>query len=254
MNVDDAAYLIGQAYPGGAEALALRLGKPSLSDQLNPHHRAKLSVAEAVQIQTLTRDYRILYAMAAELQHFQPLLMPEALAVHDAPNAKLLAELAVDFGKLMGEVAESLADDEVKDNELRRIGKAWGELLQAGQALLGKCQATAGVRALRPRSPIRQAAVQVVPQPTPEQQPEAVTWRDVAQQLAQQGLLNPSAPAELGLVRKAVANARQAGELVRVGTRRVQGSCRPMAVYLRLAAELQPQRTLGFDLTQAWAA
>lgn len=105
---------------------------------------------------------------------------------------------------------------------------------------------------MRPRSSIRQAALQCVPQPAPGEATDGVTWRDVAAALAQRSLLNPAAPAELRLVKRALWNARQAGELARVGARRVQGSCKPMATYVRLAE--QPQHTLGFDLMQAWAA
>lgn len=104
---------------------------------------------------------------------------------------------------------------------------------------------------MRPRSSIRQAALACFPEGRAE---AACTWRDAADALHRQQLLDAAAPSELRLVRKAVRNAVQAGELARVGSRKVAGACKPMATYIRLAAEAQPQRSLGFELSQAWAA
>src|SRR5690606_4424393 len=68
MNVIDAAYSTVHDYPGGAEALAARMGKSAavLRSKVNPntstHH---LTLAEADEILGKTRDLRMLHALAA---------------------------------------------------------------------------------------------------------------------------------------------------------------------------------------------
>lgn len=71
MNVKDAAYHTVHDYPGGAAALAVRMGKKSgqvLTNKVNPnnedHH---LRLDEAVAMMSLTGDHRIIEAMAGEL-------------------------------------------------------------------------------------------------------------------------------------------------------------------------------------------
>ena len=70
MNIQDAAHRIGHEYPGGAVALAHRIGiNPTVfNSKLNPnnltHH---LTLAEAQRMQLLTGRTDILEAMASEL-------------------------------------------------------------------------------------------------------------------------------------------------------------------------------------------
>ncbi|MCV2365546.1 hypothetical protein LNV23_19020 [Paucibacter sp. DJ1R-11] len=136
MNVLDAAFAIAHDYPhGGARALGMRMGKNSLSDELNPNiSRAKFGLADAVQLQQLTGDYRVLHAMAAELGHLAVPL--PAAELGDTPCASLVAKLAQEFAQLMAEVAQDLADSAVDDNELRRLERQSGRLVAEVQALL----------------------------------------------------------------------------------------------------------------------
>nr|WP_316642866.1 phage regulatory CII family protein [uncultured Roseateles sp.] len=135
MNVLDAAYWTGQKYPGGAEGLALRMGRPNLSDELNPNRKsAKLGLHDSVVMQVMARDYRILHAMAAELGHMA-VPLPD-LAEGEAPGAAQVALVAQDFGKLMQEVAEDAADNQISDNELARLERRAGELIAHVQLML----------------------------------------------------------------------------------------------------------------------
>lgn len=69
MNTKDAAYLTGHNYPGGAPALAARMGMDArkLSRKLNPNAIHSLTLDEAEVLMALSGDHRILHAMAAEL-------------------------------------------------------------------------------------------------------------------------------------------------------------------------------------------
>lgn len=79
MNTKDAVYHTAHDSPGGVPALAVRMGVSAnvLQNKVNPtqeHH--KLTLDEAVRMQALTGDVRILHAMASELGyvavHVQP--------------------------------------------------------------------------------------------------------------------------------------------------------------------------------------
>lgn len=63
-----------------------------------------------------------------------------------------------------------------------------------------------------------------------------VTWRDLAQALADAGLINMAAPSELRLVQKTIENMCMAGELPAVGEGRRPWSQRPLKLYGARAA------------------
>ncbi len=70
MNVTDAAYNTGHDYPGGLPSLAPRMGMSpnTLQNKLNPSQSFhKLTLDEAMKLQVITCDHRILHAMACEL-------------------------------------------------------------------------------------------------------------------------------------------------------------------------------------------
>lgn len=140
MNVRDAAYCVGRDYPGGAEALAHRLQRPSLSDELNPNRRNKLDLETAVDVTVTANDYRILYSFALACRHFPPIPMPTEDG-SDQPCLRALAEVAKQFSALMQEVTDDLDDDRITDVELKRIQRVWNKLLTTGQHLLDRLAA-----------------------------------------------------------------------------------------------------------------
>lgn len=94
MNVQDAAYITGQEYPGGCLALGPRIGVSGavLANKLNPnlnsHH---LTVAEAMRIMMLSGDTRILHAMATELHHMAiPLPTVAEVSILTRPEGRAL--------------------------------------------------------------------------------------------------------------------------------------------------------------------
>ena len=79
---------------------------------------------------------------------------------------------------------------------------------------------------MRPRGGIRKAVAEHMAAAQ-----EGATWRDLAQRLEAQGLINTRALSEMELVRRAVENMKRAGEIEPVGERRSRWSRRPLKLY-----------------------
>ena len=118
------------------------MGKASLSDEVSPTRpTAKLGVVDATTMQKFARDYRVLYAMALELDHYPPIPMPDALESAARPCARMVRDMAQRFSDVVGELADSLEDGRVTNTELRDVQAAWGALVQAGQSVMAQLQA-----------------------------------------------------------------------------------------------------------------
>ena len=156
MNLLDAAYHVVHDYPGGAQSLAPRMGKSAstLSHEVTATGTAKLGLLDAAKITDLTGDLRLLTAFAANAgQMLVPLPGAGALVSDDCMRG--LAHSAVEFGELCQEVAGSLADGSISDNELGRIDAGCGELFAAIYAMR---QALAARNAAGKPGPARRAA------------------------------------------------------------------------------------------------
>jgi hypothetical protein len=135
MNIQDAAHRIGHEYPGGAVALAHRMGIGPVvfNSKLNPntltHH---LTLAEAQRMQQLTGRTDILEAMADELGYVI-VKIPEC--IHDIDIAKATRRAVVEFGQWMEEIDKSLEDGSVTQNELKAIEKELVEMMSQAQNL-----------------------------------------------------------------------------------------------------------------------
>ncbi len=82
------------------------------------------------------------------------------------------------------------------------------------------------------------------------------TWRDVAAELAQQGVINDQAPAEVLLVRMTVERMGQRGELEAVARVRRPGRGRPLNGWVRrlvTAPDKDPAHLLQ-QAMQSWAS
>lgn len=141
MNVLDAAYHLVHAYPGGAEALAPRIGKnaTTLRHEVNGTGTAKLGLADAVNASVLSKDRRILNAFAAECD-CMVLPMPAPI---DCDNTAMhrVAALAKEFGEMVASVTAAAADGRITANELDTVQRDYAELVAAGQALMAHLQA-----------------------------------------------------------------------------------------------------------------
>lgn len=112
MNVLDALYHTAHDYAGGIEALATRMDASAnvLNKKVNPNidtHRALLT--EAVKIQQITQDYRVLHAMASALGFVAVPLLDEDEIVGDMSlldSFMSVAEAHGDFAKAFKQALE----------------------------------------------------------------------------------------------------------------------------------------------------
>jgi hypothetical protein len=134
MNVQDAAHLIGHEYPGGAKALAERMGinQAVFNSKLNPntvtHH---LTLVESLRMQQLAGRFDILHAMADELG-FVCIAKPH---LSDDCTTQTITRTCAEFGDFMREVNEALQDGDVTRNELLEVQKELLDLIAAATAL-----------------------------------------------------------------------------------------------------------------------
>ena len=136
MNILDAAYHLAHDYPGGAEALALRMGKQAgrLSHELTATGTAKLGLVDALKMSQLTGDYRVVHAFAAACGGmFVPLPQPDEVVTEALAD---VATCVKEFGELVTAFCTAVADGKVSRNELRRIEVEAGDALNAIHQLL----------------------------------------------------------------------------------------------------------------------
>lgn len=128
MNVIDAAHRIAHEYPGGAEALAPRMGIGAavFRSKLNPHTETHhLTLRESVRLQQLAQRYDVLHAMADELGHIA-IPLP---SVPDGEMAHALARTCAEFGEYLGRIDQALTDGAVTPNELKHLEKELTEMV-----------------------------------------------------------------------------------------------------------------------------
>lgn len=120
MNVIDAAYAVVHDYPGGSVALAPRMGMSHaiLRGKVNPNDQGHhLTVAEALRMQQMTGDHRILFAEAEELGY--ALLRLPYVATDDFAQEAM--RTVKEFGDFIGKCGDVLADGKVSRNELKQV-------------------------------------------------------------------------------------------------------------------------------------
>lgn len=144
LDVLDAAYHSAHEYPGGVPAVAQRMGmspntlqhKVSLTN--DTHH---LSLREAVALQEVTADARILHAMAGSLGY-------ACVSLHADEQSTTLAQvmqMAKEFGDVLESVNTAVADGTVTPNEMRDCENQAAELIAAVNGVL------AAVRSMMPK-------------------------------------------------------------------------------------------------------
>jgi hypothetical protein len=131
-SVLDAAFHLVHDAPGGAVALAPRIGKnpATLSHELTASGTAKFALVDAVKLTMLTGDLRILNAFAGAAGC---VVLPSPHHALGIGAFEQLAGTAKEFGEFVTSVAESVRDGRVTANELARVDAELAELIQAGQ-------------------------------------------------------------------------------------------------------------------------
>lgn len=131
-----------RCYPGGIEAVALRLGKsPStLEKELRSAPGYKLGFEDAHEIMVICRDVGSDHALDGFNAQADGLgavvtMLPEGVCPNSCTGG-MVAKLMREFSEVIGSVGESMADGVVTPNELRKIETQWGEMVAAGQSLL----------------------------------------------------------------------------------------------------------------------
>ena len=126
MNITDAAYNTVHDYPGGASALAARMGIKSpavLNSKVNPntdtHH---LTLAEASKIMAITGDFRILQALAAEHEKVA-INLPEIPECRDMALTDKVLCVGMRGGDVMSTFREIMADGRITPGEVRDMSK-----------------------------------------------------------------------------------------------------------------------------------
>lgn len=145
MNITDAAHKTVKDYPGGSEALAVRIGMSAavLRNKVNPNNNTHhLTLAEASEIMGVTGDDRILHALAAE--HGYTLQKMEADGMASVMGAML--ENAAKQGAFAQALQDALADKLISENEMKAISGAGTAQMEAMTNLLARLRAVTGQR------------------------------------------------------------------------------------------------------------
>lgn len=142
MNILDASRRQARSYPGGIDAVAPRLDKsPStMEKELREARGYKWGAFDAAELSRMCSELRTVDALAyptAVAASSRCLLLP----LPDMPDLPLrecmmtLAATSRDAHDLVSKACESLADQQVSDNEMAMVDRAIGELVAAAQAM-----------------------------------------------------------------------------------------------------------------------
>lgn len=142
MTPRDAVYATVHGYPGGAEALAPRVGMSGgiLRNKANPNCDTNhLTLDEADRLMAMTNDYRILHALAANHGHVCTLL-PESMDADNMSVFSMLVALMGEHGDVGRVVEVALSDGRVTSLEVATVKKEIYELQTAAQTLLSRLE------------------------------------------------------------------------------------------------------------------
>lgn len=144
MNIQDAAHRIGHEYPGGAVALAHRMGmNPTvLNSKLNPNTKTHhLTLAEADLMQHLTGRNDIVEAMADGLGY---MLIHKPGMVDGGDIPATTRRSVIEFGQWMDAIDTALSDGRVTPNEVRAIERELIHLITQAQSLTAALSSMVG--------------------------------------------------------------------------------------------------------------
>lgn len=121
-DIQDAAYHTVHEYPGGADALAVRMGMSpnTLRHKVNPNNTTHhLTLREAVTIQEMSNSHAILHSMADALGY----VCTRATPGNDMePAMDVLAKMHAELADLHRAIADALREEAaVSINQMRRI-------------------------------------------------------------------------------------------------------------------------------------
>lgn len=142
MDVLDSVRRAVRHYPGGLDAVALRLGKsPStLEKELRAAPQYKLGAMDAAEIAAMCTQLGTPHALdypTRLAEHCGATLLPLPQGMQpDSITAGAVAGLMRELADVVGVVAAADADGEISANELKSIQLQWAELVGSGQQLM----------------------------------------------------------------------------------------------------------------------
>lgn len=143
--LEEAQYRVVHDFKGGAVRLASLAGMSAgtLSNKVNPGMEThKLSVGEAVVIQNLARDYRILHAEASSLNHVCIPLVDYA-GISDTELLNAYARVHQEMGEMAGAINRAFNDKHITRTELDAISKEMDDSVRAMFDLRARLEALA---------------------------------------------------------------------------------------------------------------
>lgn len=146
MNRLDANHCLARAYPGGIDAVALRLGKPpdTVRKELTGVKGYKFGIdteEHLMQICQAAGMHDALLPLTAAAVNMGALLIPLPRDDASGTTYKCLAEAAHEFGGFMSSAADAIADGKVTANELRNVEREFSELVAKGQSCVAQMAA-----------------------------------------------------------------------------------------------------------------
>lgn len=147
MNLLDAVRRTARHYPGGLEAVALRLHKQlgTLERELRGAPGYKLGAVDAAEIAAMALEVGAEHALAypnAVAQTVGALLvvLPGA-GERGSATARDVATLMRECAEVVAAVADADADGRVTERELRELDRQWADVVAAGQVMMRNLQA-----------------------------------------------------------------------------------------------------------------
>lgn len=141
LTVADAAYHTVHDYPGGAVAVAHRLGANAavLSHKVSPtcgtHH---LSLDESVRIMELTGDHRVLVALCRRLGYLDPIPSVAYDGIADDALLDLVARMHAEGGDVSRVLSAALTDGRITRDECDELAVQAQEAMTAIAALVDR--------------------------------------------------------------------------------------------------------------------
>jgi len=140
--LDLAKYQVVHDFKGGAARLGPLVGinPTTLCNKTNPNQEGHhLTVDEAIRVQTVAKDCRILHAEAALLNHICVPLADYGL-VSDAALLDIYTRFHAEVGEAAGALNRTLADGRVTRTECDEFRKEMFEVFQAGLELCNRLE------------------------------------------------------------------------------------------------------------------
>lgn len=126
MNTRDAFHATVHDCPGGAEALAVRLGMSAqiLRNKANVNHDTNKPMLDDVdRVMAITGDHRVLHALAKN-HGFVCVKIDESATASDMAVLELVTQMMTTHGEVGAEIYRTLADGRVDQRELERVRAA----------------------------------------------------------------------------------------------------------------------------------